>query len=1065
MTRFLASPTSPSSSPPTLSGNFQSPSVPPSPEHLDISFYGAGLDTNELDGYYQLASPASVGSLLSRSASFYTHFSSRSSTSQGFQSLSPIPASSTADLSSPMFPPPASPPPFATQLSSQAHTSSQNNHSTPPSPVLASASVYPRSSAVGPPSMALPPSSPLPNVSSSPFEGDPFVVGKGLGTARFPGRTGIFPISDDAYLLDYELPNVEPSSASRPPAHVERRGRVYSTHTRPAKVHPSLLGARASVTKAPRIQSKALIRGRTGEPNHPAANPRPTGPSTLPERDHVSTSPLGPYIPYLSPVSSAHTPAPTRFLPMSLGTHFLSAPTNAQLTNLITAPSLDVCATSFVPAPFTPTRFGSSSSSQAISAQFTLPTPAMTASFATPSTATSLTTPASISLLCPPEIVEPHSTPANFVTRPRGGAKRRKFMRHATPSPISVPEYVRELVLEDDQQNGEVGVKAAARVVCTSADGEAQAPGKAKPDTQDLLARGEGANIIASTKASDQSPEAVEPVQRLTRSKRAREESAGDAHVAKKVRYKSDVPTRNETAKIEPETPGTEFALARLTRSQVRAVAALLAPNTSAERPGKIEDDPTSPAPLHEQTEAAPPAQQASSSVRRSRRALGRPPAPTRGQVAGRAPSWVKSGNQTATDPGKASRIKTGGKNTSASAGRVQERRAKAGHDNDNANMARSGSHSPIPSRSKSIVPSEVLPRPNKAVIFGSDGNIKQRTFPKGFPVRAQYERWYRRFPVSSYFLEKDPAKTFVLGDGAPKSADMQPSIGSGALVPNRAYHFNLYTARLIHGVGTNKIGLCPICVEPVWRGGEGKTTLLNIKVGCITEMTRLVEADASVDTQMSVFNYHMQYYHGMYESSIITSILLTSRLGICSQTGLPFSPPVAFRHKSRKPVHTCERSNIEQGKCHSCEQWINIESIKHGDILVPELHWYALSRCFSMTRPTTHSMVEGDQNPYLEDTIYLRLREYESRVMSEAGNDQKEHAALPTGQGQASAGAALVTISESLDKINENSNAGSGSSQPNIDGKTLLESAGILGNLFGTVDSDSDLTDSGDDG
>ncbi|KAG8714958.1 hypothetical protein FRC08_011196 [Ceratobasidium sp. 394] len=179
-----------------------------------------------------------------------------------------------------------------------------------------------------------------------------------------------------------------------------------------------------------------------------------------------------------------------------------------------------------------------------------------------------------------------------------------------------------------------------------------------------------------------------------------------------------------------------------------------------------------------------------------------------------------------------------------------------------------------------------------------------------------------------------------------------------------------------------------------------------------------------------------MQYYHGL-----------------CSQTGLPFSPPIAFRHQARKPAQGNERSRIEQGKCHSCKRWVNVEGVKDGDVLVPELHWWKhAASCHGKSR------VEGDQNPYLEDTVYLRLREYESKVASEAGDDQCEHAVVSAGQEQASAGTASTTASASLDK--ENYNVGSGSSLSSMDEKKLLESGGVLGNLFGTMDSDSDLTD-----
>ncbi|KAG8714959.1 hypothetical protein FRC08_011197 [Ceratobasidium sp. 394] len=509
MTRFLASPTIPSSPPSARSGTLQSPSAPSSPAQQGISFYGAGLDMNELDRYYQLASPASGGSMLSRSASFYTHFSSPS---QDFQPSSPVSGSTITKLSSPMFPPPASPPSFATQLSSQAHTSAQDDCLTPllPPPVSAS-STYPQSPVVGPPPAPLPPSSPLPNTSSSPFEDDPFIE-----TTRPPTRTGTLPILDNTCSLDYELPNVGTSSTAELPGPVKRRGRVYSTRARPSKTRAGPLGAGAGVTKAPRIKSKVPTRARKDKYNHPAAGREP-GSSTHPGQDPVPTSASSSSMPYLSPAE---------LLPTGL------------------APPPDVCATPVL-TPLTPTGLGSGSSSQAISARFTLPTPAMTASFATPSTATSLATPTSTGLHCPPEVVNSYSTPASFATGLRDGAKRRRFTRHATPSPISVPEHLGML----DDQTVEVHAKAAG---CASAGEEVQVPEKVEPDTEDYLTRGEGVTNVAPTNANDRPPGVLESVSHLKRSKRAREETDDDTYVAKRAKENIGVTRRNEKVKLEP---------------------------------------------------------------------------------------------------------------------------------------------------------------------------------------------------------------------------------------------------------------------------------------------------------------------------------------------------------------------------------------------------------------------------------------------------------------------------------------------------------------------------------
>lgn len=40
----------------------------------------------------------------------------------------------------------------------------------------------------------------------------------------------------------------------------------------------------------------------------------------------------------------------------------------------------------------------------------------------------------------------------------------------------------------------------------------------------------------------------------------------------------------------------------------------------------------------------------------------------------------------------------------------------------------------------------------------------------------------------------------------------------------------DLYTPRFVKGKGAEKVGLCPICVEPPVRGGEGKKLWLAMK-------------------------------------------------------------------------------------------------------------------------------------------------------------------------------------------------------------------------------------------
>lgn len=56
-----------------------------------------------------------------------------------------------------------------------------------------------------------------------------------------------------------------------------------------------------------------------------------------------------------------------------------------------------------------------------------------------------------------------------------------------------------------------------------------------------------------------------------------------------------------------------------------------------------------------------------------------------------------------------------------------------------------------------------------------------------------------------------------------------------GAEYPGGLYNhprgaLDLYTPRFVKGKGVEKVGLCPICVEPYERGGESKRLWLAMK-------------------------------------------------------------------------------------------------------------------------------------------------------------------------------------------------------------------------------------------
>ncbi|KAH7334013.1 hypothetical protein B0J17DRAFT_577905, partial [Rhizoctonia solani] len=117
--------------------------------------------------------------------------------------------------------------------------------------------------------------------------------------------------------------------------------------------------------------------------------------------------------------------------------------------------------------------------------------------------------------------------------------------------------------------------------------------------------------------------------------------------------------------------------------------------------------------------------------------------------------------------------------------------------------------------------------------------------------------------------------------------------------------------------------------------------------------------------------DYHMQYYHA----------------GISPKTGLPFSPPIAFRKTKRKKsqVKALEREVVEQGKCHVCKNWIILESLKLMDIMVSAVAlWKHAASCHGINR------LAGDKNPYIEDNVYLKLCEYEVQLKNNVGLTEK---------------------------------------------------------------------------
>ncbi|THU98531.1 hypothetical protein K435DRAFT_660675 [Dendrothele bispora CBS 962.96] len=142
--------------------------------------------------------------------------------------------------------------------------------------------------------------------------------------------------------------------------------------------------------------------------------------------------------------------------------------------------------------------------------------------------------------------------------------------------------------------------------------------------------------------------------------------------------------------------------------------------------------------------------------------------------------------------------------------------------------------------------------------------------------------------------------------------------------VPRNA--FDLYTPRMVKGKGKDKVGLCPICIESVKRGGEGKKVWLSMK--------------------FSAYNYHLQYRHGISASS-----------------GQPYLPPIAFRITVRRFPQKTEKAVIKEGKCHQCKKWVAVEGVKDVEVKVKEMFWWKhAASCHGPSNQDVRTIFEQDE-------------------------------------------------------------------------------------------------------
>ena len=176
----------------------------------------------------------------------------------------------------------------------------------------------------------------------------------------------------------------------------------------------------------------------------------------------------------------------------------------------------------------------------------------------------------------------------------------------------------------------------------------------------------------------------------------------------------------------------------------------------------------------------------------------------------------------------------------------------------------------------------------------------------------------------------------------------------------------DLYTPRFVKGRGTEKVGMCPICVEPAERGGENKKLWFAMKfsafkwyVLCSCLVAVLIRWYSSAVIYFSfslVVANHLQLPHAIRAWSLSLSSTdienansFDDAVGISASTGRPFSPPTSFRLIERPKPGKNEKTHIQQGKCHKCDKWVAVEGIK-------DLESKVISAIFSLfVRPVDH--------------------------------------------------------------------------------------------------------------
>ncbi|CAE6389143.1 unnamed protein product [Rhizoctonia solani] len=588
-----------------------------------------------------------------------------------------------------------------------------------------------------------------------------------------------------------------------------------------------------------------------------------------------------------------------------------------------------------------------------MTARTLFPTPSLTSSFDTPSTASILPTPARNVLFPSPDITD--SPTIAYPARGRGRMTRSRLaLGYVVPSPVTECDLIggkKSMGPASGHHNTpDIGPSTSEWMEMSPPDGEQEATKRANeiPISKSSLCEelepslvSDSAHVVfGGNEATDSSgtEERVKAViefqptanrERIA-SKNERKRTRGDDMISITPKRVKVAGKNNASASISKKKSDSidishaDFGSGRATRSQSRAIAALLSLGSSRE---KQLAEVTGNQQQSEVPRAKNTGQRTITRKRGQSQIFTENTCQTsrRSQRANQHDGHGQTSGQ-AVPPGEhfSSTVSTGSLISDVT--ERESRRVKAPEACEENKPQEAGHVS-----TRHQAPASLLPPPDPALVYRSNGEVIYRSLPENLSIHKGYPKWYRRFPVSAYFAENDPGRKFVLGDQAATGKAAMPGPG---LIFNSTAHFNLYNPRFVRGTGDRKLGVCPICVEPTWRGGAGVVVFLNTKI--------------------SQYNYHMQNYHGL-----------------SSKTGLPFSPPVAFRQQLHRPsqTKTRERETIEEGQCH-----------------VPEMYWWKHAAACHGT-----SQLAGDKDPYIEDAVYRKLREYEALDRDELCSEDQQ--------------------------------------------------------------------------